>query len=180
MELILVYSASASVVAMAELLCGTEAAFVDQMNQKAQQWGIDAHFVGCSGIEDNALTPRAAAQLARKLIADYPQVLEITKKTSVYFHGAQYSTTNHLLTSQPYPGADGLKSGTTDNAGYCFLATAVRNGVRIITVVMKSTSGDQRFVDSTALLNYGFSVRNQIVHDEMCIRDRRSWPIPMP
>lgn len=164
-ELIFVYSASASVVAVAELICGDEARFVERMNAKAAEWGIDATFNGCSGIEDNYITPRAVATLARRLITDYPQVLEITSKRSVYFHGSVYNTTNHLLTSQPYEGADGLKSGTTGNAGYCFVATAVRNGVRIITVVMRSANGNSRFSDSKTLLNYGFSVRDKMVHD---------------
>lgn len=165
MELILVYSASASVVAVAELISGDEAAFVARMNAKAAEWGISATFNGCSGIEDNYITPRAVATLARKLITDYPQVLDITSKKYVVFHGATYYTTNHLLTSQPYKGADGLKSGTTGNAGYCFVATAVRGGVRLISVVMRSSSGTARFSDSITLLDYGFSVRRQKVRD---------------
>lgn len=164
-ELIFIYSASASVVAIAELICGDEAPFVERMNAKAAEWGIDATFNGCSGIEDNYITPRAVATLSSKLITDYPQVLEITSKKSIYFHGSTYYTTNHLLTSQPYEGTDGLKSGTTTNAGYCFVATAVRNGVRLITVVMKSANATSRYSDSITLLNYGFSVRDQLVRD---------------
>lgn len=164
-ELIFVYSASASVVALAELICGDEKAFVDRMNAKAQEWGIDAQFNGCSGIEDNYITPRAVAELSRRLISDYPQVLDITSRTSLSFHGNTYRTTNHLLTSQYYEGVDGLKSGTTNNAGYCFVATCERNGVRLITVVMKSSNGTTRFTDSKVLLDYGFSVRDSIVRE---------------
>lgn len=165
-ELIFVYSASASVVALAELICGNEKDFVDRMNTKAGEWGIDAQFNGCSGIEDNYITPRAVAELSRRLISDYPQVLDITSKTSLSFHGNTYRTTNHLLTSQYYEGVDGLKSGTTTNAGYCFVATCERDGVRLITVVMKSSNGNTRFTDSKVLLDYGFSVRDGIVREE--------------
>lgn len=164
-ELIFIYSASASVVALAELICGDEQPFVDRMNAKAEEWGIDATFNGCSGIEDNYITPRAVAELSRRLIRDYPQVLDITGKTSLSFHGNTYHTTNHLLTSQYYGGVDGLKSGTTTNAGYCFVATCEIGGVRLITVVMKSANGSSRFTDSKVLLDYGFSVRDKIVRE---------------
>ena len=165
-ELILVYSASASVVAMAELVSGDEATFIDKMNDKAKEWNIDATFYGCSGIEDNYITPRAVAVLARRIITDFPQVLDITKKSSTVFHGVTYAATNNLLGSQYYEGADGLKSGTTTNAGYCFVATAVKNGVRLISVVMRSTSATQRYNDSHVLLDYGFSVRESTVREQ--------------
>jgi len=165
-ELIMVYSASASVVALAELIDGDSATFVGRMNAKAKEWGIDATFNGCSGIEDNYITPKAVAILSRHIMTDYPQVLDITKENSVMFHGVRYSATNNLLNVQYYEGADGLKSGTTTNAGYCFAATAVRDGVRIITVVMKSNSATQRYADSHVLLNYGFSIRDEVVREQ--------------
>jgi len=165
-DLIMVYSASASVVAIAELIDGNEAAFVARMNEKAKEWGIDATFYGCSGIEDNYITPRAVAVLSRRMITDYPQVLEITKKNSTVFHGVTYGATNNLLNVQFYEGADGLKSGTTNNAGFCFVATAVRGGKRIITVVMKSSSRTQRYDDSHVLLDYGFSIRDRVVREQ--------------
>ena len=164
-DLILVYSASASVVAIAELIGGDEASFVARMNAKAVEWGIDATFHGCSGIEDNYITPKAVAILSRKFMMDYPEVLEITKKNGTVFHGINYSATNNLLNIQFYEGADGFKSGTTTNAGYCFVASAVRDGQRIITVVMKSTSKTQRYDDSHVLLDYGFAIRNSVVRE---------------
>ena len=165
-ELIMIHSASASVVALAELIDGDSAAFVVRMNAKAAEWGIDATFNGCSGIEDNYITPRAVAILARNIITDYPQVLDITNKNSMVFHGVTYGATNNLLNSQYYEGVDGLKSGTTANAGYCFVATGVRDGVRIITVVMKSTTATQRYSDSHVLLDYGFAIRDEIVREQ--------------
>jgi len=165
MNLILVYSASASVVAMAELISGTEANFVARMNAKAAEWGLNAKFNGCSGVEDNYISPRSVAVLARNLMMDYPEVLNITSQSSVYFHGRYYNSTNHLLNSQPYWGADGLKTGTTTNSGACFVGTARRDGVRIITVTMHSSSGNERFNDTIKLLDYGFSVRDSMVKD---------------
>lgn len=165
MELIFVHSANAATLAIAELISGSESAFVARMNAKAAELGLNATFYGCIGVVDNYITPRSVAELARRIISDYPEVLDITSKSSTNFHGTEYETSNRLLTTQPYWGADGLKSGTTSHAGYCFVATAMRNGVRIITVVMKSTSDKVRFEDSITLLNYGFSVRDKIVHD---------------
>ena len=168
-DLILVYSASASVVALAELISGDEDTFVARMNEKAKEWGLNARFVGSSGIQDNYISPHSVALLSRKIMMDYPQVLDHTKKSSTYFHGRTYSGTNNLLSSQYYEGADGLKSGTTDNAGFCFVGTAVRNGVRLITVVMRSSSKTQRYTDSHVLLDYGFSIRDEVIKRRMQI-----------
>ncbi|MDR0951931.1 MAG: S-layer homology domain-containing protein [Oscillospiraceae bacterium] len=164
-DLILVFSASASVVAMAELISGSEEAFVERMNAKASELGINATYYDCAGIKDNYITPRSMALLASRLITDYPLALDITKKPSTTFHGVSYKSTNLLLADQYYEGADGLKTGTTNAAGCCFTGTAVRNGVRLITVVMKSPSNIQRYIDTKTLLDYGFSIRDGIVRD---------------
>jgi D-alanyl-D-alanine carboxypeptidase len=165
LELVLVYSASASAVALAELSDGTEEAFASRMNAKAAQMGLSAWYNGASGIEDNYITPRSMAVLARRIILDYPEVLEFTAKSGTDFHGKQYTSTNHLLTSQKYEGADGLKTGTTLGATYCFTGTAVRGGVRVISVAMRSSSGNGRFEDTKILLDYGFSVRESKIRE---------------
>lgn len=162
-DLILVYLASAAVVAVAELISGNEAAFVQRMNDKAAQMGIDAKYVCSSGIGMNYISPRAMAVLARNIITDFPDVLRRTAKKSVSFHGSTYNNTNLLLSSMYYEGVDGLKSGTTNAAGYCFCGTAYRNGVRLITVVMSSSSATQRYTDTKRLLDYGFSVRDEVI-----------------
>ncbi len=159
-DVIVTYSASGAAVAMAELIGGTEAAFVERMNNKAREMGIDAYYYDSCGIANNLITPVGMATLARNIIRDYPDILSRSAQKSVYFHGNTYKTTNHLLDTYFYRGADGLKTGTTSAAGYCFCGTAQRNGNRVITVTMSSSSTGQRFVDTAALMDYGFAVLN--------------------
>lgn len=159
-DVIVTYSASGAAVAMAELIGGTESAFVERMNNKAQEMGIDAYYYDSCGIANNLITPVGMATLARNIIRDYPDILNRSSQQSVYFHGNRYKTTNHLLDTYYYRGADGLKTGTTSAAGYCFCGTAERNGNRVITVTMSSSSTGQRFVDTATLMDYGFSVIN--------------------
>ncbi len=158
---VVTYSASGAAVALAELVGGSEAAFVNRMNQTAAKMGIDAYYYDSCGIANNEVSPIAMATLARNIIRDYPDILKRSAKTSVSFHGGRYRTTNHLLDTYYYAGADGLKTGTTGAAGYCFCGTAVRNGRRMISVTMSSSSTGQRFIDTARLLDYGFSVANQ-------------------
>lgn len=159
---VVTYSASGAAIALAELVGGgSEAAFVNRMNQTAAKMGIDAYYYDSCGIANNEVSPIAMATLARNIIRDYPDILKRSAKTSVSFHGERYKTTNHLLDTYYYAGADGLKTGTTGAAGYCFCGTAVRGGRRMISVTMSSSSTGQRFIDTARLLDYGFSVASQ-------------------
>ncbi len=161
MDAAIVYSASGAAVALAELVGGgSEAAFVNRMNEKAAQMGLDAWYMDSCGIADNKISPIGMAKLARNIIRDYPDILARSAKKSISFHGNTYRTTNHLLDTYYYAGADGLKTGTTAAAGYCFCGTAVRNGRRMISVTMSSSSTGQRFTDTARLLDYGFAVAN--------------------
>lgn len=160
-DVVVTYSASGAAIALAELVGGSEAAFVERMNNKAAEMGINAFYYDSCGIAENKVSPVAMATLARNIIRDYPDILVRSSKKSVSFHGNTYRTTNHLLDTYYYAGADGLKTGTTSAAGYCFCGTAVRNGRRLISVTMSSSSSGQRFVDTARLLDYGFSVVNQ-------------------
>ncbi len=157
MSVIVTFSASGAAIAMAELISGSEAEFVKRMNRKAKEMGIDAEYFDSCGIANNQITPIGMANLARNIIMDYPDILVRSAKKSVRFHGNTYKTTNHLLDTFYYEGADGLKTGTTSAAGYCFCGTAVRNGKRVISVTMASSSTKQRFLDTAVLLDYGFS-----------------------
>lgn len=157
MDSVVVYSALAGAMALAELVGnGSEAVFVERMNKKASEWGIDAYFYDSCGVCDNYISPVAMATIARNIIHDYPDILNRTSKKSLYFHGSTYNTTNHLLDTYYYEGADGLKTGTAPRAGFCFCGTAVKNGRRMIAVTMDSSSYNQRFIDVTKLFNYGF------------------------
>ncbi len=170
-DVIVVYSASGAAVAMAELIGGgSEAEFVKRMNAKATEMGIDAYYKDSCGIATNEITPIGMAKLARNIIKDYPDILKRSSQRRVSFHGETYKSTNHLFDTYYYEGADGLKTGTTSAAGYCFCGTAVRNGRRMISVTMSSSSTGQRFVDTARLLDYGFACaeqRNSIYFTDM-------------
>lgn len=158
MHLIMIPSASASCIAMAEHISGSEAAFVERMNQTADALGLNATYYNCHGARVNYITARSQAMLTRRFIQDYPDILRITSKSGVSFNGRWYNNTNHMLnTMAPYEGLDGFKTGTISEAGYCVTTTAERNSRRVISVVMKSTSDAQRFADSRQLLDLGFS-----------------------
>lgn len=157
LRVLITYSPIAPAVALAELVGGDEASFVDRMNKKVAELGIDAFFYDSSGLANNEITPVAMAQLARNIIKDYPEILEITSKPFTEFRGKKYYSTNKFYTSLKYSGADGLKTGTTSASGYCFCGTAIRDGQRFIAVTMNSASATQRFVDVANMLDYGFA-----------------------
>lgn len=158
MEVIITASCNGAVVALAEHISGSEGAFVERMNAKAAGWGLDARFADCTGFidEGNAVTPYAMAQIARRLINDYPDILRLASLKSTVFQGKTFTTTNRLLRQDAYEGIDGLKTGNTNGAGRCFTGTALRNGRRVITVAMNCTSDDTRVDDTRKLLDYGF------------------------
>ena len=159
MGIVITYSASAATVALAELVGGgSEAAFVSRMNATAQRMGVNARFYDSCGVADNQVTPVSMATIARNTIMRFPDIITRASKKSVTFKGATYKTTNHLLDTYYYSGADGLKTGTGTAAGACFCGTASRDGMRVITVTMGSSSAGQRFTDTIRLLDYGFVV----------------------
>ena len=160
LRLILIPSASASCIVMAEYISGSEEAFVQRMNETAQRLGMTAAYENSHGAHVHYLTARSQATLVRAFIQRFPQVLNYTSLTGVTFNGKWYPNTNKLLPGldYAYDGADGFKTGTISAAGYCLSATAVKNGRRIISVVMKSSNDKTRHTDSTALLDYGFAL----------------------
>lgn len=156
-DAMLVNSHNASAVALAELIEGSEENFVKRMDAKLNEIGIDAKFYCSSGLSnDSTITPYNMALLARRIIMDYPEILERTSKKEVNFHRYKLKSSNKLLTEYYYEGIDGLKTGTTQKAGSCLCATGIKNGRRLITVTMKSKDDEARFSDSKKLLDYGF------------------------
>ncbi|CAB3389187.1 D-alanyl-D-alanine carboxypeptidase [Kyrpidia spormannii] len=154
-----VHSANDAAVAIAEYVGGSVGQFVKRMNEKAQELGLThTHFVNPDGLHDpnHYTTARDMAVLARDLITKYPEVLDYTKIHDMWIrnHTFDVSATNNLLGK--YPGMDGLKTGFTDQAGYCLTATAQQGGVRLISVIMKDPDDQSRQKDTTALLDYGF------------------------
>lgn len=152
-------SACAATVALAEAMAGSEEAFVAQMNECAERLGLAAHYVDCYGISpQNSITPRSMAALAKIIIDDFPVILSYSSRPSLVWEGRSLKATNLLLPglSYEYDGADGLKTGLTDEAGYCLTSTAVRDGRRIIASLFNAPDEDGRFERSAALLDYGF------------------------
>ena len=142
--------------ALAQAICGSESAMLTRMTQKAGQLGVDVVVKDCwGGSPDNRISALGLAVIARGLLADYPEVLEISSKKTIDFNGASYGTSNLLLGE--YEGLDGLKTGFTNPAGYCFLGTAQRGEKRLIAITMGSTL-KARYPDIRALLDYGFSI----------------------
>lgn len=172
---ITVASGNDAAVAVAEYIAGSEGAFVDMMNDKAAELGMqDTHFEDCCGLTDSDnhyTTARDVAIMSRELITRYPDIYHYTQIwmediTHVTPRGEVLTTlanTNKLL--KQYDWITGLKTGSTDKAKYCISATGSKDGVDMIAVVMGAPDPTGRFQDAATLLNYGFSV-SQIYTDE--------------
>jgi D-alanyl-D-alanine carboxypeptidase (penicillin-binding protein 5/6) len=156
-------SANDACVAIAEHLAGSEAAFVTQMNAEAKRLGMNhTHYANSHGLDADGhyTTAEDMAVLARTVVKD-PGLLQLTSqredRTIRNGKGGHLwlVNTNRLLGK--VPGLDGLKTGFTSKAGYCLTATAERQGLRLIAVVMGGSSSKQRFADISTLLQTGFS-----------------------
>lgn len=154
-----VVSANDCTVAMAEHLAGSEEAFVSRMNKKASELGmVNTNFVNSTGlpVENHHTTARDIALMTRELLK-HEVILNYTGiwMDSVRNGEMGLSNTNKLI--RFYPGANGMKTGYTDSAKYCLSATAKRDNMQLIAVVMKSPSSDERFADAKKLLDFGFA-----------------------
>ncbi|KHE67144.1 D-alanyl-D-alanine carboxypeptidase family protein [Halobacillus sp. BBL2006] len=158
---IAVASGNDASVAMAERIAGTEKAFVEQMNEKAKDLGLkNTHFENPTGLpaEDHYSTAHDMAVMARELLL-HDAVTEYTKIYDDYLRKGQDNefwlvNTNKLI--KTYPGMDGLKTGYTSEAKYCLTASAKRNDMHMIAVVMGAETPKDRNADVTSLLDYGF------------------------
>ncbi len=176
LQLILLPSASASCLVMAEYIAGSEEAFVARMNETARTLGMVANYENCHGAFPHYLTPRSQSFLAESFLERFPEVLSITSMPSMTFQGRSYANTNKLLDSIYYEGADGLKTGSIPEAGYCVTATAERDGQRLIAVVMNAGSNNQRFYDAATLLDYGFA---QLAEQRLYVDIEGHWGAEM-
>ncbi|MBB2483095.1 D-alanyl-D-alanine carboxypeptidase [Bacillus sp. APMAM] len=187
-----IYSANAATIAIAETIAGSETNFVKMMNEEAKKLGLkDYKFVNCTGLnnsdlqgmypkkfggpdDENIMSARATAKLAYHLVNDYPEMLKTSSIPKMVFHAGftpdedvKMENWNWMLPSLVYGskdnGVDGLKTGTTDFAGYCFTGTAQRNGMRVITVVLNATNAkgqggySARFDETKKMMDYAFS-----------------------
>ena len=175
-----IISDNATTIALAELIAGSEGEFVKLMNEKGRELGLtDFEFVNSTGLTnaslgenypegtdpngDNLISARSAALLAYHLINDYPEALEFSSTLMSELDDQPLENLNWMLpwnntnfAQYHVEGVDGLKTGYTDVAGYCFTGTAIRGGRRLITVIMKADSYGSRFEETAKLLNYGF------------------------
>ena len=160
LHLMMLPSSNGACVVIAEHISGSESAFAERMNDTAMSIGmVYADFNNPHGSIPNYTNAYSMAVLAKVFIERYPDILRITQKTSFVFNGTTHTQTNQLVREGPnyYEGADGFKTGTINEAGYCLLSTAMRDNRRIIAVVMATTNNNDRFGDSRTLLDYGFA-----------------------
>lgn len=159
LKAVCVASANDGAVALAEHHSGSEEAFVSAMNRRAKALGMnDTNFVNCCGLdaENHYTTAKDIAVMSKELIK-HPLITQYSTlwMDTLRDGKTQLVNTNKLV--RFYPGATGLKTGTTDKAGYCVSATASKNGMELIAVVLNGATSDKRFSDAKALLNYGFA-----------------------
>ena len=161
---IAVSSANDCACAMAEHLAGSEAGFVEQMNQRAEELGMkDTHFVNCTGLDD---APEAAqhktsahdiALMSRELLKNHPDIKKFTTIWMDTVRDGTFGLANTNKMVRFYNGCTGLKTGFTSGAGYCLSAAAERDGMELIAVVMGSTTSQERFAACKSMLDYGFA-----------------------
>ena len=152
-------------VAMAEFVSGSEEAFVNKMNQKAKELGMEnTHFVNCNGLdaESHQMSAYDVALMSRELITKFPQIHEyctiwmdtIVHQTAKGSQEFGLSNTNKLIRQYEY--STGLKTGSTSEAGFCVSATAKKGNMELIAVIMNGETSKSRFQDAVTLLNYGY------------------------
>lgn len=152
-----VVSANDGCIAVAEHISGSQDAFVQLMNKRAQELGMtNTSFQNPHGLpaDGHRMSAKDIATLARELIVNHPKILEIESMTELKYNDILQYNRNPLL--GVYPGADGLKTGWTEEAGYCLVGTAERNDMRLISVVLKTKDEKERLNASRELLDYGY------------------------
>jgi D-alanyl-D-alanine carboxypeptidase len=159
LKALVIKSANDIAVALAEAVGGTEKAFVERMNAKARQLGMTrTHFVNANGLPAPAqvTTARDLARLSRAVVRDFPQYAYFWSLTEMQVGRARIETHNNVL--KTFEGADGLKTGFICDSGYNVVVSAVRDGTRLMAVVLGGSTGAERDVRAVALLTHGYSM----------------------
>ncbi|WP_053589198.1 D-alanyl-D-alanine carboxypeptidase family protein [Bacillus sp. FJAT-22090] len=164
-----IYSANNATIALAEHIAGSEKKFAKLMNDKATKMGLSSktNFVNSTGLfntdgSENVMTAKDVALLANQLLRDFPDVIETTKllEYKLAYDGTTLKNSNAMLDPENqdlyFNPVDGLKTGFTETAGYCFTGTAQKGDKRLISVVMGTKSDDARFLETRKLLSFGF------------------------
>ena len=161
---IAVSSANDCACAMAEHIAGSEEAFVERMNSRAKELGMnDTHFVNCTGLDDgpeaenHKTSAHDIALMSRQLLKNHPEIKKFTTIWMDTIRGGAFGLSNTNKLVRFYPGATGLKTGFTSGAGYCLSATAQRDGMELIAVVMGAATSQERNAACKQLLDHGFA-----------------------
>ena len=160
LEAVCVSSGNDASVALAEQVSGVTELFVQQMNNRAKELGMaDTCFLNPTGLpaEGHVTSAYDIALMSRELILHHPDLRRFTTIWMDTIRGGEFGLSNTNKLIRFYDGATGLKTGSTDAAGYCISATAERGGMELIAVVLGGETSQQRFEDAKTLLNYGFS-----------------------
>jgi serine-type D-Ala-D-Ala carboxypeptidase (penicillin-binding protein 5/6) len=154
---VIIDSGNDACVALAEYVGGTEGSFVGLMNEQAQLLGMkNTHYMDCTGLPDpqHYTTPHDMAILTRAIILNFPQYYPLFSQKTYSYNNITQPNRNRLLWRDP--SVDGLKTGHTDEAGFCLIASAQRNGMRLISILIGAPSDALRAEYSEDLLNYGY------------------------
>ncbi len=173
---IAVSSANDCACAMAEHLAGSESAFVELMNKRAQELGMkDTHFVNCTGLDDSEeakshlTSAYDIAVMSRELLKNHPDIKKYTTIWMDTVRGGAFGLSNTNKMVRFYNGATGLKTGFTSGAGYCLSSSAEREGMELIAVVMGCETSQKRFAACKSMLDYGFAnyalVKKEVTQD---------------
>ena len=161
---IAVSSANDCACAMAEHIAGSEGAFAEKMNQRAAELGMtDTHFVNCTGLDDDPAardhktSAHDIAVMSRELLANHPDIKQYTTIWMDTIRDGAFGLSNTNKMVRYYPGCTGLKTGFTASAGYCLSASAARDGLELIAVVLGADTSQSRFAACKSLLDYGFA-----------------------
>ncbi len=174
----IVQSGNDATVALAEYIAGSEDVFVQLMNQWAKKLGMThTHFANSTGLPDpeHYTTARDLTKLARALIHDFPDHYAWYKEKVFTYNGIRQYNRNKLLWQDP--SVDGIKTGHTQSAGYCLVASAKRDGMRLISVVLGTDSASRRVSESQKLLNYGFRFfeTHRLYKANQRLSDQKVW-----
>jgi D-alanyl-D-alanine carboxypeptidase (penicillin-binding protein 5/6) len=174
----IIQSGNDACVALAEHIAGSEATFAEMMNNHARRLGMtNSHFVNSTGLpdENHYTTPADIAKVSAATIRDYPEYYAWYKEKEFFFNDIKQHNRNRLLWRDD--SVDGIKTGHTEAAGFCLVASAKRENMRLITVVMGTKSEEARAKASQALLNYGFRFyeTHQLYAEGKTVNEARIW-----
>lgn len=175
---IIIQSGNDASIALAEHIAGSEDAFADMMNQHAELLGMkNSHFMNASGLPhaDHYMSARDLALLARSAIERFPDSYSVYGEREFTYNDIRQPNRNSLLFTDR--NVDGMKTGHTEEAGYCLVASSVRDGMRLITVVMGTSSENARAVETQKLLTYGFRFfeTHQLFEGDEVLESAKVW-----